>query len=452
MTTPDRSPRATIVVDLGFGDAGKGTTVDWLVRRDEARLVVRWNGGAQAGHTVVLDDGRHHTFAQIGAGSFVPGVRTHLAAAVVVHPTGLVVEARHLASKGVPDALDRLTVDPRARVITPWHQAANRVRELARGEARHGSCGVGVGEAVRDALEHPGDAVRIGDVVAGSAALRARLARVQERVRASLGPALVDLRGHPAAAREIEVLDDPGIVERWLDAAKPLGERDLLRSDASVGELAGGGSIVLEGAQGVLLDEAIGFHPHTTWSTCTVHPALELLRRAGWHGGIERLGVMRAYATRHGEGPLPTEDASIAPLLPEPHNRSDGWQGAFRVGWPDLVLARHAMEHGGGVDGLAVTHLDRWGRLPRPRIAVAYHPFAEDLAIHDPASGHAVGLRAGDLAHQERLARALAGATPVLEPLTSDAESLLSRLESALGVPVKVTSHGPTAADKRGRP
>lgn len=444
-------PTATVVVDLGFGDAGKGTLVDWLVRRDDAARVVRWNGGAQAGHTVVLDDGRHHTFAQLGAGTFVPGVRTHLAAPVVVHPTGLLVEVRHLAAKGVPDALDRLTIDPAARVITPWHQAANRVRELARGAARHGSCGVGVGEAVRDALEHPDDAVRARDLEAGGAALVARLGRVRERVHASLGGALVDLRGHPGAATEIALLDDPQVADRWLDAVAPLRGRGLLAGDAEIARRSPGRSIVLEGAQGVLLDEAWGFHPHTTWSTCTVHPAMAFLREAGWSGAVDRLGVLRAHATRHGEGPLPTASPELDAHLPEPHNRSDGWQGAFRVGWPDLVLARHAVAVSGGLDGLAITHLDRWARLPAPRIAVAYEALPDDLAIHD-AQGRAIALRAGDLAHQERLGRALGAARPVYEAATRDAEPLLSRWESALGVPVLVGSWGPTAADKRGRP
>ena len=153
------NPRAFIVTGLGFGDCGKGTVTDALTRRFDARLVVRFNGGAQAGHNVVLPDGRHHTFAQFGAGTFVEGVRTHLASHVVVHPTALAVEADYLARGGVPDALSRLTADPRCLVTTPFHQAAGRLRERLSG---HGTCGVGVGETMRDALAHADDAIRLG--------------------------------------------------------------------------------------------------------------------------------------------------------------------------------------------------------------------------------------------------------------------------------------------------
>ncbi|HEY7215209.1 MAG TPA: adenylosuccinate synthetase, partial [Thermoanaerobaculia bacterium] len=137
--------RAFLLVDLGFGDAGKGLLTDFLVRRSGATVVVRYNGGAQAGHNVVTPDGRHHTFAQLGSGSFVAGVRTFLSRHVVVHPTALLAEAAALRAKGVGDALDRVRLSERALVITPFHQAAGRLRELARGAARHGSCGVGVG-------------------------------------------------------------------------------------------------------------------------------------------------------------------------------------------------------------------------------------------------------------------------------------------------------------------
>jgi len=155
---------AFLVVDLGFGDAGKGLLCDYLVRATRAPWVVRFNGGAQAGHNVVTADGRHHTFSQFGAGTFVPGVRTYLARDVVVHPTALASEARHLASVGVRDAMQRIQIDPECRVTTPFHQASNRVRELLRGIARHGSCGVGVGETVHDSLTTPELTLRFAEL------------------------------------------------------------------------------------------------------------------------------------------------------------------------------------------------------------------------------------------------------------------------------------------------
>ena len=140
--------KAAIVVNLGFGDSGKGTIVDYLVRRERAELVVRYNGGAQAGHNVVTADGRHHTFAQFGAGTFAEGCRTHLTETVVVHPSALVVEERYLQRAGISDAWERITIAPDALVTTPFHQSLGRLREQAR-DKPHGTCGVGVGETMR---------------------------------------------------------------------------------------------------------------------------------------------------------------------------------------------------------------------------------------------------------------------------------------------------------------
>ncbi|NUP38314.1 MAG: adenylosuccinate synthetase, partial [Streptomyces sp.] len=141
----------TVVVDLGFGDAGKGATVDRLCRGGGVTAVVRFNGGAQAAHNVVTPDGRHHTFAQFGSGT-LHGVPTHLSRFTVVDPLALAAEADHLRGLGVPDPYGLLTVDREAPLATPYHAAANRLREQARGAARHGSCGMGVGEAARYAL------------------------------------------------------------------------------------------------------------------------------------------------------------------------------------------------------------------------------------------------------------------------------------------------------------
>ncbi len=126
---------------------------DTLARETQSGLVVRYNGGAQAGHHVVTPDGRQHTFSQFGAATFLPGVKTFLSSDVIIHPGALLQEGKALAAKGVPDCFDRLTVSDRSLVVTPFHQAANRIHELARGAERHGSCGVGIGETYEDHLE-----------------------------------------------------------------------------------------------------------------------------------------------------------------------------------------------------------------------------------------------------------------------------------------------------------
>jgi adenylosuccinate synthase len=128
--------QAVIVTDLGYGDAGKETMVDYLVRQgpeDESAVVVRYNGGPQAAHNVVTADGRRHTFAQFGSGSFVPGAQTHLSRFMLINPLNMEPEAEHLQRLGVTDVWERLSVDEDAIVITPWQVAANQLRELARG-------------------------------------------------------------------------------------------------------------------------------------------------------------------------------------------------------------------------------------------------------------------------------------------------------------------------------
>jgi adenylosuccinate synthase len=439
--------QAWVVVDLGFGDSGKGTVVDHLVRARGAGLVVRWNGGAQAGHAVVTDDGREHVFSQFGAGTFVPGVRTHLAEPFVLHPTALLVEAQHLARKGVPDALGRLTIAESARVVTPFHQATNRLRELARGAARHGTCGVGIGETVRDALEAPDDALRARDLVGDRDALVRKLGLACERLAASLGS--VD-RSLPGAADELRVLEDASWTARWLDAIAEL--RGRVVPDDALGPMLREGPAVLEGAQGVLLDERHGFHPHTTWSDCTARASVALLAKHGVTDGVERIGVLRTYLTRHGEGPFPTETAELR--LPEAHNAEGGWQGAFRVGHQDLVLLRYALRASGGVDQLALTHADRLGAV-RSVVAAYEGPRDPTLFVQDARNQIADVLvsheaeEAAQCARQERLGRALRAVRPIVEDAAPDA--FVTRIEAELGVRVGIVSSGPTASAKRER-
>jgi adenylosuccinate synthase len=386
--------------------------------------VIRFNGGAQAAHNVVAPDGRHHTFAQFGAGT-LHGVPTHLSRFMAVEPFALAAEASHLASLGVPDPFALLSVDRRALLTTPYHRAANRVREAARSGERHGSCGVGFGETVAYSLDVPFDeAPRVGDCQS-PATLAAKLARLREGLGADLASAGLDLP------------DDLPAPEFCAEVYAAFAGRTRIVGEEHLPRLLADGPCVFEGAQGVLLDEWYGFHPHTTWSTTTFANASALLADAGLAADDAfRLGVVRTYTTRHGAGPLVTEDRRPEAAVPEAHNGTGEWQGAFRTGPFDMVAHRYAVEVCGRVDGLAVGHVD----VVRPGFQVCrgYRlPGAGDLVGNLPVSP------VPDLEHQQVLTKTLGMVKPVFEEGPEHAAEWPGFLAAELGVPLTLVSRGP---------
>jgi adenylosuccinate synthase len=257
---------AYIVVDLGFGDSGKGLLTDFLVRHFEAGVVVRYNGGAQAGHNVIALDGRHHTFSQFGSGTFIPGVKTYLSRHVVIHPGALLVEGDILKGMGVQDAFYRLRLSDQALVITPFHQAANRIREMVRGKNRHGSCGVGVGEAVEDSLLHAEDCVLAGDL-ANPTTLKRKLRSIREQKRKQLVELCIDKSHGVSLTREWKIFEEEDVIDRWISSISRIGELGMIVSDSVLERwFRETETVIFEGAQGVLLDADAGFHPFTTLS------------------------------------------------------------------------------------------------------------------------------------------------------------------------------------------
>jgi adenylosuccinate synthase len=405
--------RAILVAGLNYGDEGKGTVTDWICRQEKASLVVRYNGGAQAAHNVVTDDGRHHCFAQFGAGTLA-GARTLLSRHMLVNPLTLVRETVHLTEMGVtPWGL--LHVEREAVVTTPFHVQANLLREMARGDGRHGSCGMGIGETRAHAIDHPDEALRVGDLAGEASVLRKKLVAIRDRMAsevAGVGAFCSDLiEDYRAFARAVTLVD-----RDWLS-----------------GEMRSEGTVVFEGAQGALLDQDFGFQPYTTWTDCTFGNAMELL--SGFAGEVTRLGIVRSYATRHGAGPFVTESANMASYAKGDHNVFTPWQRQLRVGAFDLVATRYALDVIGGVDGLVMTHMDAVERANGPT-KVCYM-YDDDLSMRRPF----------DYDHQIALGERMMRARGLYED--REPRGYAEGIAESLGVPLYATSHGPRSGDKR---
>lgn len=311
--------RAVAVIGTGYGDEGKGAATDRLAAATGSRaLVVRHNGGAQAGHTVVAPDGRRHVFGHLGSGSLA-GAATYLSAYFVANPILCLRELTALAALGVHP---KLYVDAGCEVTTPYDMWLNQAVETARGGARHGSCGVGFGETI----ERQGHAA-YALTVAGLAD-RARLSGQLDAIRHDWLPqrcAALGLEPPPPA------LGSHGLMQRFLaDCAHFLAAIEVC--DAGVLRHR---PLIFEGAQGLGLDMARGAFPHVTRSYTGIRNAVALARSAG----LDALGVLyatRAYATRHGAGPLAHElPAPPAAAVRDATNRPNAWQGRLRYGWLD---------------------------------------------------------------------------------------------------------------------
>jgi adenylosuccinate synthase len=328
-------------------------------------------------------------------------------------------------------------VDARCRITTPYHQAAGRLREWQRGPAAHGSCGVGVGETVRHALQHPDQALHYGDLT-DAAQARDKLAALRRTLAAEFD--LPQLARVETWAAEARVLADEGLGGLWLAHTRELLRQVPPAEPAAVAErLQRGGTVLFEGAQGMLLDEWHGFHPHTSWSSIGPKAVEAVLDDAGVDAPVQHLGVLRSYLTRHGAGPLPTHDAALDGLR-EAHNASDGWQGVFRRGHPDALLLRYALDAAGPLHGLLLSHLDALDRGPAFQWCSSYTTVQgriTRLPLGEP----------GDLAHQAALTRLLRGAQPCYEPQpVASAAELVRLVEAVAGCPVRAGSWGPTHA------
>lgn len=427
--------KAIITVDLGWGDAGKGTIVDALVRKYRSGLVVRFSGGSQCGHNVVTDDGVHHEFAQFNSGTFA-GAATLLSKHVLVNPLDMLLEAEVLIPKvnRNPDPLNEMYVDERSLVTTSYHVALNRIKESVRAK-RHGSCGRGIRETVVYAENNPRSAIRIKDL-RDYETLRSKLTIMQLKLWAE---ATMLAEGSQLDFGQLfQILtDDVNVMAKrlnhaasWFKICTPETVNWMLNSESN---------LIFEASQGVLLDQDYGFRPHITKSSCTTVNAKEMLTEAGFDGEVFQLGITRTFMSKHGAGPFPTEDKDLTSLLQDKHNHFNPWQQNFRVGYLDIPALKYSVEANGGIDGLAITHLDVLDKKEIWKVCLGYQ--------HDDLSTFALKVDGKGRQWQESLTRELQQVT--CNSVYVKGERIPSLISSALNVPVEIISSGQKSCDKK---
>jgi adenylosuccinate synthase len=299
-------------------------------------------------------------------------------------------------------------------VSTAYHALMNRLRESARGNDRHGSCGLGIGETRHYWLRYGQDAVVARDL-ADRGTLLAKLALMRDRF-------LLEMQQLPHLDPELSSA---------LHGLLPIDEAGMLYEAAAELELSSrmpaAETVVFEGAQGVLLDEWSGFHPFTTWSTVTPQHALELLAAVP-EAETTVVGITRAYSTRHGAGPFPAFCRTMSDRMHDPGNPTNRWQGSIRFGPLDLVLAEYGARVA-GVDGIFVSCLDQISS--QPRMVTGYVGCDR---IETPRS----------LRQQERITLLLQEARPIVTNATE--QKILDRVETI--APIVGLSHGASPSER----
>lgn len=415
---------AAAIIGLQWGDEGKGKVIDHLAA--QADVVVRFAGGNNAGHTVHVG-GEKYVLHLIPGGILHAGKINLIGRGVVVNLAALMKEMEGLQARGIPVA-ERLRVDGRAHLIFPYHMQVDGLAETWRGAGRIGTTGRGIGPAYADKVARTG--IRLCDVLDADT-FRARLKAATAEKAAVIG----QVYGQSLESWD-HLYDD---TLRAAERLRPLivDGPPLLRDAAAAGK-----RILFEGAQGTMLDLDAGTYPFVTSSWTGVWGV------AGGSGfppnRLDRVwAVSKAYCTRVGEGPFPTELlGGIEARLREQGNEYGATTGRpRRVGWFDAVQARYAAALN-GLDGVVITNLDVLSGFDPLRLAVAYRlpdgrvvkDYPGELA--DLARVEPVYVEASGWAEDLTGARSLADLPPA-------ARDYLGLLEREIGVPIASVSVGP---------
>src|SRR6478609_5340269 len=416
-----------VVIGTQWGDEGKGKIVDWLT--DHAQGVVRFQGGHNAGHTLVIG-GQKTALQLIPSGIMRPGVACYIGNGVVLSVPDLLREIDKLAAAGV-EVASRLKVSEACPVILPYHTALDAAREVARGAAKIGTTGKGIGPAYEDKVARR--AIRVADLLNAE--------RFAEKLRENL-----DYHNHVLVNYlHAQPVDFQQTLDRALADVPRLAPMVSDVSSALHAAYKGGASLLFEGAQGSLLDVDHGTYPYVTSSNCVAGNAA-----AGSGVGPNMLhyvlGITKAYTTRVGSGPFPTELPIDAPGTVGWHLSNVGAEKGVttgrsrRCGWFDAALLKRSAQVN-GLSGLCITKLDVLDGIKELQLCTGYELDGEHTDI--------LPMGADEIARCKPVYETLPGWTESTVGVTQydklpvNARLYLQRIEQVTGVPVDIISTSP---------
>ena len=407
--------KADLIVGIQWGDEGKGRIVDLYA--GDYDVVARFGGGDNAGHQIKVGD-TDVALRIVPSGVLNPNVELFIGGGTVISLQGLIDELERLAAIGVDTS--RVKISDRAHIVFPYHAAADRANERARGARAIGTTGRGIGPAYVDKVARAG--ITFGDLARGES--------LAERIRGNLINRAASLEGEA-------VPSEADIVGATLDAAKRLQPHVVDGVDWLHRRLEGGKRVLIEGAQGSLLDVGFGTYPYVTSSHTIAGGACTGLGIGPTAVG-RVIGVVKAYCTRVGAGPFPSE------LLDERGDELRKAGGEFgtvtgrprRCGWFDAVAGRYAVRLN-GLSALAVTKLDVLSGFERISIVTGYR-----------LRGAEAGFAAAGTSGLELVTEELEGwSEPIdavrrIADLPKAAQRYVSRIQELLAVPVELVSVG----------
>ncbi len=413
--------KTLVVVGSQWGDEGKGKITDYFATR--ANMAVRYQGGNNAGHSVVFD-GHKYSLQSIPSGIFNPNTVNVMGNGMVVNPVSVVAELKRLNEQGIRDY--QLYISDRAAMVMPWHPVLDGAYEAGKGNAKIGTTKKGIGPAYADKYSRIG--LRMGDLLE------------PEYFRMRLEAAL-EVKNKELQMLGLDTFKADEVYEQYMELAKELGPRICDTSDLINKALLTDAHILFEGAQGQMLDIDHGTYPFVTSSSpsaASVPTGVGIAPK--WISEV--VGVAKAYCTRVGEGPFPTElhDAIGDGIRERGHEYGTVTGRPRRIGWFDAVVARYTSRLA-GTTHWAIMLLDVLSGLDEVKICTAYE--LDGRKIQSPPSTIASLSRCTPV--YETLPGWKEDITQIREfdQLPQNAKNYVARIEEITGVPVGMISVGP---------